>query len=52
LYDFRDDACVVHHVAYGRSPLVLDFTTIVSDYPAFAAKLRSGEGLPKTGFGM
>jgi hypothetical protein len=44
--------CVVHDVAYGRSPMVLDFATIVGDYPAFAAKLRSGDGLPKTGFGM
>src|SRR5262249_29108619 len=52
LYDFRDDACVVHHMTYARSPMVLDFATIVSDYPAFAAKLRSGDGLPKPGFGV
>jgi 3',5'-cyclic AMP phosphodiesterase CpdA len=52
LYDFRDGDCIVHYMPYGSSPMVLDFATIVADYPAFAAKLRSGEGLPKTGFGM
>jgi 3',5'-cyclic AMP phosphodiesterase CpdA len=52
LYDFRDGECVVHQMPYGSSSMVLDFATIVADYPAFAAKLRSGEGLPKSGFGM
>jgi hypothetical protein len=53
LYDFTDGECVVHPVPCAESgSQVLDFATIVRDYPAFEARLRSGEGLTKDGFGM
>ena len=53
LYDFHDGDGVAHPVTYAApGTQVLDFANIVSDYPAFAARLRSGEGLTKDGFGM
>jgi Icc protein len=53
LYQFTDDECVAHPVSYADAgSQILDFSDIVRDYPAFAARLRSGEGLTKDGFGM
>ena len=53
LYEFADGDCVAHPVTYAESgSRILDFADIVRDYPAFAARLRSGEGLTKDGFGM
>jgi Icc protein len=53
LYQFTADDCVAHPVTYAESGgQTLDFANIVADYPVFAARLRSGEGLTKDGFGM
>jgi Icc protein len=53
LHDVTGESCVVHESPYlTDGDTVLDFARIVGDYPAFVAKLRSGTGLAKDGFGM
>jgi len=53
LYQFAGDECVAHPVTYAAPRgQILDFADIVADYPTFAARLRSGDGLTKDGFGM
>ena len=53
-YDLHDDESdVAHPVTYAApGAQVLDFADMVGDYPALAARLRSGRGLTKGGFGM